>query len=110
MHTHVCSCKLGPGFALLAKVCPWTSLIFVSKATRVECLPKASLTFVSMAREYERGKYDYAIDLLLDWFGIICMKTDNFCFYFQNRLIQTSQTGGQQYSDTFFPFNIPWCG
>ncbi len=28
------------------------------------------------------------------------------CFYLQNRLIQTSQTGGQQYSDTF-PFSIP---
>ncbi len=30
---------------------------------------------------------------------------DNFYFYFQNRLIQTSQTGGQQYSDTS-PFSI----
>ncbi len=29
------------------------------------------------------------------------MTTDNFCFYLQNRLIQTKQTGGQQYSDTF---------
>jgi len=28
------------------------------------------------------------------------MTTDNFCFYLQNRLIQTSQTGGQLYSDT----------
>jgi hypothetical protein len=27
------------------------------------------------------------------------MTTDNFCFYLQNRLIQTSQIGGQQYSD-----------
>jgi hypothetical protein len=35
------------------------------------------------------------------------MATDNFCFYLQNRLIQTSQTGGQWYSDTF-PFSIPW--
>jgi hypothetical protein len=35
------------------------------------------------------------------------MTTDNFCFYLQNRLIQTSQTGGQQYSDTP-PFSIPW--
>jgi hypothetical protein len=38
------------------------------------------------------------------------MTTDNFCFYLQkqqNRLIQASQTGGQQYSDTF-PFSIPW--
>ncbi len=30
-----------------------------------------------------------------------------FVFYFQNRLIQISQTGGQQYSDTS-PFSIPW--
>jgi hypothetical protein len=28
------------------------------------------------------------------------MTTDIFCFYFQNRLIQTSQTGGQRHSDT----------
>ncbi len=35
------------------------------------------------------------------------MTTDNFCFYLQNQLIQTSQTGGQQYSDTS-PFSIPW--
>jgi hypothetical protein len=28
------------------------------------------------------------------------MTTDNFCFNLQNRLIQTSQTGGQWYSDT----------
>jgi hypothetical protein len=34
------------------------------------------------------------------------MTTDKFCFYLQNRLIQTSQTGGQQYSDTS-PFSIP---
>ncbi len=37
------------------------------------------------------------------------MTNDNFCFYLQNRLIQTSQTGGQQYSDTS-PFSIPWLG
>jgi hypothetical protein len=35
------------------------------------------------------------------------MTTDNFCFYLQNRLIQTSQTGGQWYSDTS-RFSIPW--
>jgi hypothetical protein len=28
------------------------------------------------------------------------MTTDNFCFYLQNRIIQTSQTGGQRYGDT----------
>jgi hypothetical protein len=36
-----------------------------------------------------------------------CLTTDNFCFYLQNRLIQTSQTGGQLYSDTS-PLSIPW--
>jgi hypothetical protein len=35
------------------------------------------------------------------------MTTDNFCFHLQNRLIQTSQTGGQRYSDTS-PLSIPW--
>jgi hypothetical protein len=34
------------------------------------------------------------------------MTTDNFCFYLQNRLFQTNQTGGQWYSDTS-PFSIP---
>jgi len=43
----------------------------------------------------------YAVDLLFDWFGISCMTTDNFGFYLQNTLIQTSQTGGQRYS--YFP-------
>ncbi len=49
------------------------------------------------------------VDLLFDWFGIICCTTDNFCFYLQNRLILTSQTGGQWYNDTF-PFSIPCSG
>jgi len=44
---------------------------------------------------------------LTGWFGISCMTTDNFCFYLQNRLSQTSQIGGQWYSDTS-PFSIPW--
>jgi hypothetical protein len=52
------------------------------------------------------GKYHCTVDLLFVWFGISCMTTDNFCFYLQNRLIQASQTGGQQYSDTSH-FSIP---
>jgi hypothetical protein len=61
---------------------------------------------VTSSREYLRGKYHCTVDLLFDWFGISCMTTDNFCFYLQNRLIQPSPTGGQQYSDTS-PFSIP---
>jgi hypothetical protein len=52
-----------------------------------------------------KGKYYCTVDLPIDWFGISCMTTDNFCFYLQNILIQTSQTGGQWYSDTS-PFSI----
>ncbi len=65
--------------------------------------------FKAMEFESNQGilKGDCTIDLLFDWFGISCMTTDNFCFYFQNRLIQISQTGGQWYSDTS-PFSIPW--
>jgi len=42
----------------------------------------------------KEGKYNCTVDLLFDWFGISCMATDNFCFYLQNRIIQTSQKGG----------------
>jgi hypothetical protein len=53
------------------------------------------------------GKYHCMVDLLFDWFGISYMTTDNFCFYLQNRVTPTGQTGGQRYSDTS-PFSIPW--
>jgi len=53
----------------------------------------------------KEGKYHCTVDLLFDWFGISCMTTDNFCFYLQNRLIHTGQTGGQWYNDTF-PFPL----
>jgi hypothetical protein len=51
--------------------------------------------------------YHCTVDLQFDWFGISCMTTDNFCFYLQNRLILTSQAGGEWYSGTS-PFSIPW--
>ncbi len=58
------------------------------------------LSWVTPApRNTKRRKYHCTVDLLFYWFEISCMTTGNFCFYFQNRLIQTSQTGGQWYSD-----------
>jgi hypothetical protein len=59
------------------------------------------LVFYSIGMCRKGGKYHCTVNLLFDWFGISCRTTDNFCFYLQNRLIQTSQTGGQ-------PFSIPW--
>jgi len=54
------------------------------------------------------GEYHCTVDLLFDWFGISCMTSDNFYFYFQKRLIQNSQTGGQWYS-YISSFSNPWC-
>ncbi len=62
---------------------------------------------VGQVREYYRGKNHCTIDLLFDCFGFSCMTTENCSFYLQNRLIQTSQTEGEWYSDTS-PFSIPW--
>ncbi len=83
-------------FAILSNVC-----------NKLECLSLASLS--SLVLGILKGKYDCNIDLLFDSFGISCVTTDNFCFYLQNRLIQTSQTGGQRYIDTS-PFSIPCLG
>jgi hypothetical protein len=52
------------------------------------------------------GNITILLTSCLTGFGISCSTIDNFCFYLQNRLIQTSQTGGQLYSDTC-PFSIP---
>ena len=64
--------------------------------------PGKSNTLIGLSREYEMGKYHCTIDPL---FG--SEFADNFCFYLQNKIIQTSQTGGQQYSDTCSS-SIPW--
>jgi hypothetical protein len=60
-------------------------------------------------REYKRGEVSLYCwpPVWLVWNQLY----DNweFFIYLQNRLIQTSQTGGQQYSDTS-PFSIPWRG
>jgi hypothetical protein len=55
-----------------------------------------------------KGKYHFTIDLLIDWFGIRCMTTDNFCFYLQNGLIWTSPTE-VQYND-ITPITFPLLG
>jgi len=50
-------------------------------------------------------------EVLTSFFGLFViswMTTDNFCFYSQDRLFKTSQTGGQRYSDTS-PFSIIPC-
>jgi hypothetical protein len=74
-----------------------------------QVIPKGATTLsrTTLKGGNTKGGSTYCtIDLLFDWFGISCMTTDNFCFDLQKRLIQTSQTGDQQYSDTS-PSSIP---
>ncbi len=60
----------------------------------------------SPAREYLRGMYQCTIDLLFDWFGLVCFANKNKSCQFSYSWFQPSQTGGQWYSDTS-PFSIP---
>jgi hypothetical protein len=53
-----------------------------------------------------RGIYHCTIDLLFDWFGLVCFANKNKNCQLSYSWYQTSQTGGQQYSDTS-PFSIP---
>ncbi len=62
-----------------------------------------------LAREYQRGKYHCTIDLLFDRFGLVCFANKNMYFQLSYSWFQTSQTGGQWYSDTS-PLSIPWVG
>ncbi len=63
--------------------------------------------FLGQTRECKRGKYHCTVDLLFDWFGLACFANKNKNCQYSYSFFQTSQTGGQLYSDTF-PFSIPW--
>ncbi len=59
-----------------------------------------------LCREYLRVKYHCTVDLLFDWFGFVCFANKNRNCQLWYSWFQTSQTGGQGYSDTS-PFSIP---
>jgi hypothetical protein len=46
------------------------------------------------------------VDLLFDWFGLACFENKNKNCHLSYSLLQSSQTGGQRYSDTY-PLSIP---
>ncbi len=47
------------------------------------------------------------VDLLFDWFRLVCFANKNKNCQPSYSWFQTSQTGGQRYGDTS-PFSIPW--
>jgi len=54
-------------------------------------------------------KYHCTVDLLFNYFGLVCFANKNKNCRLSYSWFQTSQTGGQRYSDTS-PFSIPWLG
>jgi hypothetical protein len=61
----------------------------------------------TMSKFTSLGKFHCTIDLLFDWFGLVGFANKNKNFQLSYSWFQTSQTGGQQYSD-ISPFSIPW--
>jgi len=54
-----------------------------------------------------KGEKDHCtIELLFDWFGLVCFANKNKNCPLSYSRFQTSQTGGQWYSDTS-PFSFP---
>jgi hypothetical protein len=39
--------------------------------------PDKKVKAEDLSREYQRGKYHYMIDLLFDWFGLVCFANKN---------------------------------
>ncbi len=52
-------------------------------------------------------KGEVSLYLLFDWFGLVCFANKDENCQLSYRWFQTSQTGGQQNSDTS-PFSVPW--
>ncbi len=59
------------------------------------------------ARNTKGGSITVPLTSCLTGLELAVWQLTMFCFYLQNRLIQTSQTGGQSYIHTS-PFSIPW--
>jgi hypothetical protein len=62
---------------------------------------------VCFDREYLRGKYHCTVDLLFDWFGLVCFENKKQKLSVVIQLLPNQSRGGQQYSDTSF-FSYPW--
>jgi hypothetical protein len=88
----------------------WIALPEVAKASAALSLPGAVTTKKLanvQAGNTKGGSTTVPLTSCLTGLESAAWQLTIFCFYLQNRLIQTSQTGGQQYSDTSL-ISIPW--
>jgi hypothetical protein len=77
----------------LAPVEIGTKTRFVTPFVGHNCSTNGINDFKSRQGILKGGSITVPLTSLFDWFGISCMSTDNYCFYLQNSLIQTSQMG-----------------
>ncbi len=75
----------------------WTALNKLLRSSKQQFYGKFELELQSVNDQgILKGEVSLFCWPLFDWFGISCMTTFNFCYYWKNRLIQTSQTGVPQ--------------
>jgi hypothetical protein len=79
------------------------SFFHSSQSSRSRTRKKFSLSYSGNTKG---GSITCTFDLLFDWFGLVCFANKNKNCQLSYGRFQTSQTGGQWYSDTS-PFSIP---
>jgi hypothetical protein len=82
------------------------AVLYIESQTQRKVLNEVKLTWGKPGNTI-RGSITVPLASCLTGLESAVWTTDNFCVYLQNRLIKTSQTGGQWYIDTS-PFSIPW--
>ncbi len=81
---------------------------FANKLERLANASKLTTPFWErLDRGILKGKYHCTIDLLFDWFGLVCFENRKKNCLLSSSWFQNNQTGGQWYSNTS-PFSIPW--
>jgi hypothetical protein len=78
----------------------------VSTLIRAHAHTRANIHIRKCVQGILKENYNCSIDLLFDWFGLVCFANKNNNCQLSNSWFQTSQTGDQWYSDTS-PFSIP---
>ncbi len=93
-------------FIILVPTKVWTVYVKASSLT-TKYWTRLKISSIVKPGNTKGGKYHCTIELLLDWFGLVCFANKNKNWQLSYSWFQISQTGGQWYSDTS-PFSIPW--
>jgi len=66
--------------------------------------PERGFTRVGSGREYQRGKYHCTVDLLFDWFGLVCFANKNKnCYTADSKPVKQEVNGTVIFPPLVFP-------